>query len=286
MLGDLAENYQYLIQDEIQSFHWSKEYCTLHPLVTCYKHADGNLQHYSLCFISDDSTLDTSFVHKIQTLLVEFLKQRLPNVTKIYYISDGCGGQYKNFRNFLNLCSHKKDFSIEAEWIFFATSHRKSPCEGIGGAVKHHDAKPSLQRPLNNQILDYCAAVEVCQEMKSIIFFDIDKEDMVEVREKMEKRFEDAKTVPGTTSTHHFIPQSASQIGHKLCSEDGLFADILHIKIPARADVGDSAPLSYISCVYNSLWWVGLVNKVDEEPGDLDVQFMHPHGPQKTFNCP
>ena len=77
VLGDFAENYQYLTQDEIQSFHWSKEYCTLHPLVIYYKDADGNLQHYSLCFISDDNTLNTSFVHNIQTLLVEFLKQRL-----------------------------------------------------------------------------------------------------------------------------------------------------------------------------------------------------------------
>ena len=89
---DFAENYQYLTQDEIQSFHWSKEYCTLHPLVICYKDADGNLQHYSLCLISGDNTHDTSFVHKIQTLLVEFLKYRLPNFTKIYYICDGCGG--------------------------------------------------------------------------------------------------------------------------------------------------------------------------------------------------
>ena len=31
--GDFAGNYQYLIQDDIQSFQWSKEYCTLHPLV-------------------------------------------------------------------------------------------------------------------------------------------------------------------------------------------------------------------------------------------------------------
>ena len=150
VLGDFAENYQYLIQDEIQSYHWSKEYCTLHPLVIYYKDADGNLQLYSLCYISDDNTHDTSFVYKIQRLLVEFLKQRLPSVTKIYYVSDGCGGQYKNFKNFLNLCCHKEDFSIEAEWIFFATSHGKSPCDGIGGAVKRHAAKRSLQRPLNN----------------------------------------------------------------------------------------------------------------------------------------
>ena len=92
VLGDFAENYQYLIQDEIQSFHCCKEYCTLHPQVIYYKDADGNLQYYSLYFISDDNTHDNSFVHKIQTLLVEFLKERLPNVTKIYYISDGCGG--------------------------------------------------------------------------------------------------------------------------------------------------------------------------------------------------
>ena len=33
VLGNFTENYQYLIQDMIQSFHQSKEYCTLHPLV-------------------------------------------------------------------------------------------------------------------------------------------------------------------------------------------------------------------------------------------------------------
>ena len=32
VLGDFAENYQFLVQ-EIQSYHWSKEYCTLDPLV-------------------------------------------------------------------------------------------------------------------------------------------------------------------------------------------------------------------------------------------------------------
>ena len=29
---DFAENYQYVIQDEVQSYHWSKEYCSLHPV--------------------------------------------------------------------------------------------------------------------------------------------------------------------------------------------------------------------------------------------------------------
>ena len=116
--------------------------------------------------------------------------------------------------------------------------------------------------------------------------FGIDKEDMVKVREKMEKRFEVGKKVHSTRSSHHFIPQSTSKIGHKLGSEDDSFVDIHNFKTPTRVDIGDIAPSSHISCVYNSLWSVGLVNKVDEEQCDVDVQFMHPHGLRKTFNWP
>ena len=28
-LGDFAENYQFIMQDEIQNYHWSKTSCTL-----------------------------------------------------------------------------------------------------------------------------------------------------------------------------------------------------------------------------------------------------------------
>ena len=287
VLGDFAENYQFIIQDEIQSFHWSKEYCTLHPIVFYYKDQDWVLKHESICFISDDNTHDTCFVHKIQSLLIDYIKQHLPHIDKIYYVSDGCGGQYKNYKNFLNLCFHKEDYGIDAEWIFFATSHGKSPCDGIGGAVKRHAAKRSLQRPLNNQILDYRAVLGVCEEeMKSIVFFGIGKEDMVELRERINKRFADGQTVPGTRSSHHFIPQLGSKIGHKLCSEDNAFFDVHDFKIFRNVDINDVAPSTYIACVYDSAWWVGLVEKVNTIESEVSVTFMHPHWPRKTFNWP
>ena len=47
VLGDFAENYQFLVQDEIHCYHWSKEYCTLHPLVVYFIDGDGNIQHNS-----------------------------------------------------------------------------------------------------------------------------------------------------------------------------------------------------------------------------------------------
>ena len=264
VLEDFTENYQYLIQDEIQSFHWSKEYCTLHPLVIYYKDADGTLQQYSLFHFSWQHTRH-QFCSQDSDTTDENLEAEVPEPHKdLLHFWNGCGGQYKIFKNFLNLCSLKDNFYIEAEKIFFATSHRKSPCDGIGGAVKCHAAKRILPRLLNNQILDYRAVQEVCpEEIKRI--FGIGKEDMVEVREKMEKRFEGGKTVPGTRSSHHFIPQWASQIEYKPCTKDDSFVHIHDFKIPTQVDIGDIAPSSYISCMYISLQWVSLVNKVDEK---------------------
>lgn len=36
----------------------------------------------------------------------------------------------------------------------FATSHGKGPCDGVGGALKRAAAHASLQRPLDNQIVN------------------------------------------------------------------------------------------------------------------------------------
>ena len=113
----------------------------------------------------------------------------------------------------MNLFLHKWDFGLDVEWIFFATSHGKAPCDGIGGSVKHPTAKRSLQRPVNNQILDYQAMLNVWEEeMSKIKLFGISKETVDEVRRSLEEWFSGANTVPGTWSSHHFIPLSSSEL--------------------------------------------------------------------------
>ena len=34
---DFAENDQYVLQDEIQSFHWKNSQCSIHPAITVIK---------------------------------------------------------------------------------------------------------------------------------------------------------------------------------------------------------------------------------------------------------
>ena len=101
------------MQDNIQSYHWSKEYWTLNPLVVDFTDGGGSVQHNS-CFNPDDNNHDTNFVYKIQTILVDYLKKNLLIVDKIFYFSDGCAEQYKNRKNFINLCHHQQDFYMDA----------------------------------------------------------------------------------------------------------------------------------------------------------------------------
>ena len=69
--------------------------------------------------------------------------------TQMIYISDGASSQYKNFNYFANLCHHEVDLGTKAEWHFFATSHGKGPCDGVGGTIKRAAAHAS-QRPYSD----------------------------------------------------------------------------------------------------------------------------------------
>ena len=65
VLLDFEENYQFVIQDEIQNFHWSKEYCTVHPVIAYFKQNQQLIENFFL-FLSDDVEHHTSFVWKLQ----------------------------------------------------------------------------------------------------------------------------------------------------------------------------------------------------------------------------
>ena len=56
--------------------------------------------------------------------------------------------------------------------FFFATSHGKGSCDGIGGTVKRSVAKASLQRPYQRQILTSEEMFDYCTEnLSNIIKF-------------------------------------------------------------------------------------------------------------------
>lgn len=93
---------------------------------------------------------------------------------------------------------------------FFATSHEKSPFDGVGGTLKRLATRASLQRLNESQIQTakelyewaviqnfnmsfvFCASIEIKKQKKNLT-----------------KRFKDAKPVTGTRQFHAFISENS-----------------------------------------------------------------------------
>lgn len=59
VICDFAENYKFVLQDEIQSFHWNNSQATILPFVIYYK--------------SENKIVSTSFVIKSVAITMQFL---------------------------------------------------------------------------------------------------------------------------------------------------------------------------------------------------------------------
>ena len=147
ILLDFAENYIYIAQYAVQGYHWNNSQATLHPFVVYYRdEEDQNEGNY--CVLSDCLKHNASTVHSFQYVVLQNLKGCLPNLKCCIYFSDGAPNQCKSFKNIANLNYHYMDYELKSEGHFFATSHGKSPCDGIGVFGKHLLARASLQNTL------------------------------------------------------------------------------------------------------------------------------------------
>ena len=99
-------------------------------------------------------------------------------MSKVYYVSDDCPNQYKNVYNFQTICYHESDFGVACEWIFFATSHGKSPCDDLEGTTKRLTTCASLQRSKDNQITCATEMFMFCNsEITGIKYYFIENDD-------------------------------------------------------------------------------------------------------------
>ena len=137
--------------------------------------------------------------------MIAHLKNKIPQLKKIFYSSDGAAAQYKNRKNFEDLLHHKEDFAVEAEWHFFATSHGKGLCDGVGGTIKRLAALASIQGTIINtptELYEW-AKCNIC----GIIFaFSSNEEHKKETDFLNSSRFIGLMTVPGTRNIHCVVP--------------------------------------------------------------------------------
>ena len=155
---------------------------------------------------------DTTAVHLYQTLNSFFTEISSSQITA----TKDCPSfpmvlllNTKTEQNFINLCHHKEDFGISAEWHFSATAHGQGICDGLGGTVKRLAARASLQKSYNDQIMTPRQLYDWATVNIPTIHFNYCSSDGYEAeKQDLEQQFLRSRTIPGTCKLHSFIPIS------------------------------------------------------------------------------
>jgi len=279
VIGDFAENFTFTVQDEIQSFHWTNTQATLHPFVIYYK-KEGKVCCKSICVISDHLHHNTTTVYTFQQHLIREIKI-IPNIEMVVYFSDGASSQYKNKKNFVNVCQHRNDYGVEAEWNFFASSHGKNSCDGIGGTTKREVRRASLQRPYTDQILTTQDMFKYCRDnITGVKYIYVSSAEIERMETTLTERFEYCLPVKGTRGYHRYVPLSNNQIRCFVTSKGSSFDD--HQTSILFTNVSAFTNNDFVACVYDEKWWLGKVADKSEDNNDVLVHFFHP-GPKTAF---
>jgi hypothetical protein len=82
------------------------------------------------------------------------VKELLPNVEMVHYMTDSSTPQYRNKQIFSILANHDKLFpDVKASWLYFEVGHGKSPCDVVdetASTPRRHDSEGTFSyHPVN-----------------------------------------------------------------------------------------------------------------------------------------
>ena len=168
---------------------------------------------------------------------------------------------------------------------YFATSHGKGACDGVGSTLKRLAARASLQRPYEDQIMTPYQLFEwASKSVPGVIFCYCSMEEYEEQKLYLEERFQKTKTIPGTRKYHSFIPLSKETLIVREYSKSITFSREKvsrgHSEIPIEYVSG------FVTCVYQEKWWVACVLKVDNENGEVQVSLLQSSAAASHFQYP
>ena len=190
----------------------------------------------------------------------------MPDLEFCHYY--GVPSQYKKYKNFSNLLYHEKNHGIPAEWNFFATSHDKSPFDGIGGTTRRLVSHTSLQM---NQILNINEMFDCCQEkITGIVFLKNIQSQIIKhiVSFNLNKWYRKDQNIHGSRVHNCFTPVDGA-MKTRLISADDLHT-ATQPSFESEKDVAHINLGLYVAWIYDSDWYIG-----------IEVTAKHSVGPQE-----
>ncbi|KAK3910377.1 Leucine zipper transcription factor-like protein 1 [Frankliniella fusca] len=217
--------------------------------------------------------------------VILYLRETLQmELTKVYYMSDGCAAQYKNKKSVANVWFHEKDFGVPAEWHYYATSHGKSACDGLGGSVKHkarlhslRASEPGEQITTPEALYNFAKA-----NMTGMDFVFVPSSAIQEHEKKMEIRFQTAINIDGIKSHHAIVPRrNQPSVMIKVTSNSDNYLEREISTKESKLEFNDVKGFVLFSCDKKSLH-LGNVSSCFLPDETFSVQMLNPV-PNKTL---
>ncbi|CAG7726306.1 unnamed protein product [Allacma fusca] len=137
-----------------------------------------------------------------------------PDLRKIEYVSDGSGAKYKNYKLLANLVHHDTEFGVQAVWVYTATSHGKSVCDGISAVVKRvlrsNSLKPNMHIRNVDDIIEFGRSY--WKDTTTLELFLIRSQQFEAVRTEADRRYLRANKLSGIQPIHSVIPLNENEL--------------------------------------------------------------------------
>ena len=154
---DFSENFSIQQQNEIQSAHWHHDQLTVYTIMMWHRQSK-----LPWVIISDNLSHDKFAVTAFLKVILDEIKssESFKEVQEVRVWTDGPSSQYKNRYIFYLLQQIRPLLEpITLVWNFFATSHGKGPCDGLGGTVKRIVQRKIRTGAEVRSAQDFCQAV-------------------------------------------------------------------------------------------------------------------------------
>ena len=183
----------------------------------------------------------------------------------------------------MNLCYHKEDFGVQAEWHFHATPHDKGPCDGIGGTVK---CLASLQRAYHSQIMTPRQLFDwAVENIERVHFKYCTSDDYRQEEIFLEERLKISRTIPGTQKLHCFIPLSNAKILTKIFSNSSVAKEERVTRL-SKTEIAIDEIKGFVTAVRETDWWLGCVLQVNQDDKTVSINILIPHGASQSYKYP
>lgn len=310
---DFSEAWKCKYTSEVQSCHYGQNL----PLITLHTGMYHTKQEkQAFCTISESKRQDAAAIWAYMNPVLNDIHTRFPHIDTVHFWSDGPSKQYKNKKNFHLLSTIPPQLGFKnVTWNFFPTSHGKGAPDGIGATVKRCADRIVLGgMDIANGMTFHQL---VSSQLTGVHLHYVSNDDFLTYDSALP---ESLRPISGTRKVHQVVAQGNMIYCRDIscfCNEPQIcrcFNPVAHLHTqhadehravqsplamlveameeePTRAPEGlisvvgpsDINTEDWLAVVYDYNWWLAKVLQTDQDHGDVQVEFFHPHGPCSRF---